>query len=816
MLPGIGTAMTAAELEDELKKDKPDYVKVGLLAGSEIIGLIPGLGTAAKTAIRKGANMMRQTEEVISNIPKVAQTNRDFQKTVKGYKLFTKGEDGKLYPLFVDADTEVPIGQYLKAAFPEYRFKAKNGNFYVPSRGTKGAKGTGDMIEIPDQETRDMLIEAGFLKKGSKAKSIRAVAARPGWHAGDNPTAKHIGPEVKIDGKSYKIRGDNQVWAEVEMPADVDWQSIADSRAMMKKDGTPNVKTAHITDELPFGGYYRYKTNPNMEGNWLISGDMKVLRELDKDEVKQLNKAAGVEDLPTLTELEQQLGIGLASGGIVGDNMYKGMDDYLMSEMTTGMAAGGVAEQMEMNFGPTPNPVKGVDPVSGNEIPVGSTAENVRDDIPANLSEGEMVIAADVVNFYGIKFFEDLRDNAKREYARMDEEGRIGGQPMEEPMMGNELGLDISDLEVVESMDEPVNAAEGVLASDEPFYSKRGGFDMSKATVPVDGGVGTPGDVSAGIVEIRQYQNDEGHIISVTFIDGVAQSEIPEGYYPVAPVVGADTPAQTQEPSGGSDRDRDTPMPEGIKYEELTIDELAKLVEAQQDSVIGGGLSRLMMGSVPVLGVAVRMALWDQNRRLKNEIERRLADPNLSDIERMQLNNLRIIKGETTFFDRLFGKDVPSMVATPADNEDFIKRVIQSPEDFLPPSMAGAEPYTPDVYDPSDKTPDVAGLDPQIMQKVKEASAVAAEKAFGKPAYTNPALDPQAENRSDRDDSPTTVSAPSSYTYTQPGGLYSEPGRPTQTNDDEDDKPERQDLTGLGYINKGALIQKKKATKKKK
>ena len=467
-------------------------------------------------------------------------------------------------------------------------------------------------------------------------------------------------------------------------------------------------------------------------------------------------------------------------------------------------------DQMEMNFGPTPNPVKGVDPVSGNEIPVGSTAENVRDDIPANLSEGEMVIAADVVNFYGIKFFEDLRDNAKREYARMDEEGRIGGQPMEEPMMGNELGLDISDLEVVESMDEPVNAAEGVLASDEPFYSKRGGFDMSKATVPVDGGVGAPGDVSAGIVEIRQYQNDEGHVISVTFIDGVAQSEIPEGYYPVAPVVTADTPAQTQEPSGSSDRDRDTPMPEGIKYEELTIDELAKLVEAQQDSVIGGGLSKLAISSVPVLGVAIRMALWDQNRRLKNEIERRLADPNLSDIERMQLNNLRIIKGETTFFDRLFGKDVPSMVATPADNEDFINRVIQSPEDFLPPSMAGAEPYTPDVYDPSDKTPDVAGLDPQIMQKVKEASAVAAEKAFGKPAYTNPALDPQAENRSDRDDSPTTVTAPSSYSYTQPGGLYSEPGRPTQSNDDEEDKPERQDLTGLGFLNKGGLIDKPK------
>ena len=97
-----------------------------------------------------------------------------------------------------------------------------------------------------------------------------------------------------------------------------------------------------------------------MEGEWLISGDMKVIRELDKDEVKQINKAAGREDLPTLEELKERLGF--ASGGIVGENMYKGMDDYLMSEMAndgqqevdlnaTNMAKGGVmgeAEQMEM------------------------------------------------------------------------------------------------------------------------------------------------------------------------------------------------------------------------------------------------------------------------------------------------------------------------------------------------------------------------------------------------------------------------------------------------------------------------------------
>jgi len=71
-----------------------------------------------------------------------------------------------------------------------------------------------------------------------------------------------------------------------------------------------------------------------------------------------------------------------------------------------------------------------VDPVSGNEVPPGSLPEEVRDDIPARLSEGEYVVPADVLRFYGMKFFEDLRENAKMELARMDREGRIGGEPI--------------------------------------------------------------------------------------------------------------------------------------------------------------------------------------------------------------------------------------------------------------------------------------------------------------------------------------------------------------------------------------------------
>ena len=72
------------------------------------------------------------------------------------------------------------------------------------------------------------------------------------------------------------------------------------------------------------------------------------------------------------------------------------------------------------------------DPVSGNEVPAGSMAEEVRDDVPAMLSEGEYVVPADVVRYHGIDKFEDLRDEAKMGLQRMEADGRIGGQPVEE------------------------------------------------------------------------------------------------------------------------------------------------------------------------------------------------------------------------------------------------------------------------------------------------------------------------------------------------------------------------------------------------
>ena len=81
------------------------------------------------------------------------------------------------------------------------------------------------------------------------------------------------------------------------------------------------------------------------------------------------------------------------------------------------------------------------DPVSGNNVPSGSMAKEVRDDLPAMLSEGEYVVPADVVRYFGVNYFEDLRNKAKSGLTNMEKDGRIGGEPIDKPIMANQGAL---------------------------------------------------------------------------------------------------------------------------------------------------------------------------------------------------------------------------------------------------------------------------------------------------------------------------------------------------------------------------------------
>ena len=114
---------------------------------------------------------------------------------------------------------------------------------------------------------------------------------------------------------------------------------------------------------------------------------------------------------------------------------YKGSQDsefnkFYSPEQDTGLMSGETMNKKmkkEMYHGGMmmPEMIVGIDEVSGNEIPPGSDAENVRDDIPAALSEGELVIPADVVRYHGLKAYEDMRMEAKMGLMSMMAEGQI-------------------------------------------------------------------------------------------------------------------------------------------------------------------------------------------------------------------------------------------------------------------------------------------------------------------------------------------------------------------------------------------------------
>lgn len=86
-----------------------------------------------------------------------------------------------------------------------------------------------------------------------------------------------------------------------------------------------------------------------------------------------------------------------------------------------GMAKGGVLEEGGLlQEGGT------VDPESGNDVPIGSMKKEVRDDIPAQLSEGEFVFPADVVRFIGLERLMKMRQAAKAGLKKMEAMGQMG------------------------------------------------------------------------------------------------------------------------------------------------------------------------------------------------------------------------------------------------------------------------------------------------------------------------------------------------------------------------------------------------------
>ncbi len=193
-----------------------------------------------------------------------------------------------------------------------------------------------------------------------------------------------------------------------------------------------------------------------------------------------------------------------------------------------------------------------VDPVSGNEVPPGSLPEEVRDDIPAMLSEGEYVVPADVLRFYGVKFFEDLRSQAKMGLAEMESNGRIGGEPIEEGT--GEVGISDEDLMAIMAQapqdEQAVGAANGGLMG-----FQQGGLSFPEYIKQPDiSQFGMAGPDFQGGLEYRKFVNDAGMTMTIPFFNGEPMGMIPPGY------TEGDAPTATEEAEQDRRDDNDGPV----------------------------------------------------------------------------------------------------------------------------------------------------------------------------------------------------------------------------------------------------------------
>ena len=140
---------------------------------------------------------------------------------------------------------------------------------------------------------------------------------------------------------------------------------------------------------------------------------------------------------------------------------------------------GSMPNQMEMfEDGGLKDEGNTIDPVSGNDVPPGSTQEEVRDDIPAQLSEGEFVLPADVVRYIGLEKLMMMRQEAKQGLKTMEDMGQMGNS--EEATMPDDLPFDMTDLDIED--EEEYNSEDMEMAQGGVVYAANGFAGTTTAT----------------------------------------------------------------------------------------------------------------------------------------------------------------------------------------------------------------------------------------------------------------------------------------------------------------------------------------------
>ena len=337
----------------------------------------------------------------------------------------------------------------------------------------------------------------------------------------------------------------------------------------VKGVGKAAVKIKKLNIPRGFGGVLRQEGTPviNIQEQLLYNprrkfsqgGDNKMAEDIKDEDLKEAVEAKSDDDVGVadtqLTNLSRQELMnelyrrGRTPEDIMNQTNLTGPELEALVTLGEGKAKGGVARQMELfSEGGLKDEGGTVDPVSGNDVPPGSTQEEVRDDIPAQLSEGEFVFPADVVRFLGLNFLMELRQKAKAGLKRMEEMGQMGNS--DEATLPDDIPFTMEDLDIAEdAQDNVIEANIGTFVPprfrQSNVYSPTANPYAPTGVVPTIYAPATakPTDETQGLLgasaqgapetENRRYVNKEtGQVRMIPFLKSTGQSlyPIPEGF----------------------------------------------------------------------------------------------------------------------------------------------------------------------------------------------------------------------------------------------------------------------------------------------
>jgi hypothetical protein len=280
-----------------------------------------------------------------------------------------------------------------------------------------------------------------------------------------------------------------------------------------------------------------------------------------------------------------------------------------------------------------------VDPVSGNEVPSGSTQEEVRDDIPAQLSEGEFVFPADVVRYIGLENLMKMRSMAKAGLAKMEAMGQMGNS--EEAIISDTIPFSDPIDQFIDEMDQddPVMFQVGGLAGQPTQQQPTGNFLPPGVTRPTVSATTPPPKISPSesgipVYETRKFIGPDGTIRTFTFLDGKPIQNIPEGFNPYVepeaqPEVTPEVAPTQRRPSDDDDDGRDLAEEARLRSaaSKLKYDVLSsfspKLKEVWNNDPAKTGQRQFPAISI-LRGLNTRLTALDEVENIVNEANKRL------------------------------------------------------------------------------------------------------------------------------------------------------------------------------------------------